>query len=643
MPYQDCRQNEFNMKKCLQTIAATLLGCCVHAQVTSFDLSTVPEPVKKDANIIKRYEDIVFEVTDIDRASLKVHKFLTVKNEKGKRDLNFVAYTSKALSLDDASITVYDANGKQVNRYKKKDMRTVANGEGLIDDGFVTYFTVPVPSYPVTVEYEYEAKYKGILSFPSYNILTPGEGVEKSNFTARIPKDLDLRYKEKNIQLPPQISDEGQYKVYKWSVANLAPIKDEEGAVNYRSRYPSIELAPNHFSYYGYPGDFSSWKSYGEWIAKLYKGLDELPEDRKAFFRELVKNATSDREKVKIIYNYLQKNFRYVSIQLGIGGLKPFSADFTDKKKYGDCKALSNFMKAALKAVGITSYVAIINSGYNSEPVDKNFPSDNLFDHVILCVPQPKDSIWLECTSSTIDFGVLSTFTENRNALLVTDAGGVLVPTPAAHPEENKSFITTTIQLGEDGSGETHTLFRSTGSEKETMNYILNEKTDDQKEFIVNDLGFKQPDEFELVKKDSADLFTTALNMVVEKIPEFIAGNKMFISPRLYKFWVTKLPGAENRKLDYYFHNPFEKTDTTIFKLPAGAAVDALPKPKDLSCAYATYNTKYWYNETEKAVYSTASLVLKTHKIPAASYGEVKKFFDEVLMDDTQRIVVKKE
>ena len=70
-------------------------------------------------------------------------------------------------------------------------------------------------------------------------------------------------------------------------------------------------------------------------------------------------------------------------------------------------------MKAALKAVGIKSYIALINAKYNSEPVDPSFP-ENGFDHVILCIPQPKDSIWLECTSNTTDFGVLGSFTENR-------------------------------------------------------------------------------------------------------------------------------------------------------------------------------------------------------------------------------------
>jgi len=355
----------------------------------------------------------------------------------------------------------------------------------------------------------------------------------------------------------------------------------------------------------------------------------------------LVKNTQDDREKVKIIYNYLQKNFRYVSIQLGIGGFKPFSADFTDKKKYGDCKALSNYMKAALKSVGIPSCVAIINAHYNSEPVDPAFPSDK-FNHVILCVPHQQDSIWLECTSSNIEFGKLGTFTENRNALLVTDNGGVLVATPASKSSDNKFFVTTTINLEEDGGGLTNTVFRSTGEFRRQMDYMLNEKKDDQKEFIVHDMGFKQPDEFEFKKEESADLYINDLKMSVEKLPEFIAGNKMFFTTRLYKIWEGKLPKAEKRHHDFYFQYPYQQNDTTIIKLPAGFTSDALPQAKTLSSKYSSYTTKYWYDESQKAIYSTARLELKQHKIPAADYAEVKKFFDEVTMDDTQRIVVKK-
>ena len=130
--------------------------------------------------------------------------------------------------------------------------------------------------------------------------------------------------------------------------------------------------------------------------------------------------------------------------------------------------------------------------------------------------------------------------------------------------------------------------------------------------------------------------------MVVSKMPGFASGSKQFISPRLNKMWMNALPKSENRKLDFYFHCPFEKTDTTIVKLPTGAKPDVLPKETEIKCEYASYKTKYWFSDSENSIYSTTSLVLKQHHIPASGYASVKKFFDDVMQDDSEKLVVQK-
>ncbi|MBO9201824.1 MULTISPECIES: DUF3857 domain-containing protein [Niastella] len=628
------------MKKCLSVLTAICAAWTLQAQISPYALLSIPETVKKDADIIKRLEEITFEVTDIDRSSLSVHQVITVMNEKGKRALHFAEFSDKFRILDAAEVKVFDASGKQINRYKQKDMITRGGfGDALVDDNMITYVEFPSATYPVTFEVNYNIRYKGNLFYPSFDIQDPDESVESSVFTAKVPKDLDLRYKEKNITLQPEIGELGNYKTYRWSVKNLPALKHEAGSVN---PYPYVMLAPTRFKYDAFEGDLSTWKGFGAWCGSLWKGLDKFPADRVAFFNDLVKDAPNNYEKTRILYSYLQKNFRYVSIQLGIGGFRPFSADFTEKKKYGDCKALSNCMKAMLSAVGIKSYSAIINAGNNAMAMDPDFPAQ-ISNHVILCVPMQKDTVWLECTSTIADFNVLGAFTENRNALLLTEEGGVLVSTPESKCADNVFKVHTVIDLQTDGSGSTHTNFTTTGEFKQTMKYYLDEKIDDQKEFIVNYLNFKQPDEFTFKQIENPAGFTTNLEMSYEKVHEFNAGNKLFISPRIYRFWSKTLPKSEDRKQDYYFSYPFERIDTTVFKLPAGASVEALPKPKELSCDLATYTTKYWYNETEKAVYSSAVLVLKKAKVPATSYAAIKKLFDDILMDDTQRIVIKKE
>ena len=74
-------------------------------------------------------------------------------------------------------------------------------------------------------------------------------------------------------------------------------------------------------------------------------------------------DITDPQTKVAVLYNYLQQNTHYVGIQLGIGGWQTYDAAYVATKKYGDCKALSNFMISLLKEAGIKGHAVVIKGG----------------------------------------------------------------------------------------------------------------------------------------------------------------------------------------------------------------------------------------------------------------------------------------
>src|SRR5688572_29282242 len=200
------------MKKIFVVGFGISLTAASWSQVISYNLSAVPDSIKKNAEVIVQSESKIFTLQDIDEASLHVHKIYTVANEDGKDALTFYVATSKFISLADAEIKVYDATGRQISRHKKKEMMTQAMGEGLVDDGYVTYYSVNTSNYPVTIDLEYEIKFKGTLMYPTYDILVPGRGVVQSSFVAKVPMGLDLRFKPKNTKLAPAIKDDGKIK-----------------------------------------------------------------------------------------------------------------------------------------------------------------------------------------------------------------------------------------------------------------------------------------------------------------------------------------------------------------------------------------------------------------------------------------------
>src|SRR6185312_175426 len=75
----------------------------------------------KNASVIKEEENILLEITAIDRFTYTVHKVETILNEKGKDELDFMQYTNKYISLENAEIKVFDAARKQVTKFSRKD------------------------------------------------------------------------------------------------------------------------------------------------------------------------------------------------------------------------------------------------------------------------------------------------------------------------------------------------------------------------------------------------------------------------------------------------------------------------------------------------------------------------------------------
>jgi hypothetical protein len=608
----------------------------------SYDVAGIPDSLKTNAHAVIRADDETFTVYSPSKAMYKVHEVVTILDEAGKGYLTFGEWSDAFVKLEDADLYLYDAKGQPLQHIRQKEMKMSGYGEDLVTDGKTTYFELNAPSYPITVQIDYTLSYKGLINYPDFGLNNTEHSFQEGQYVLTVPKSIGIRYKNQRVNLKPQITDGlKDEQVYTWKITPIRAQRPEEGLLS--GTRTGVMIAPTQFEMDDYAGEMSSWQQFGKWIYDLNKPSYILPETTAQFYRNMVAGASSDLDKARILYSYLQQNFRYVEIQLGIGGWRAFPAPFTDKKKYGDCKGLSTYMKACLDAVGVKSYTALINAGKMEAPVDSTFP-ENLFNHMILCITQPKDSVWLECTSNRTDFGILSDFTENRNALLMTENGGVLVRTPASKIEENTSFSVTRVNLSGDGSGKADVFLLSTGEYRFGRVSRLYEGThDDQKKYIVGVMDFQQPDDFNLtLGKIDSPVLAAHLQMSFEKIPEFTAGSKMFLNPRLYHIWQQGLPDTAGRTQDYYFEYPYATSDTTCYELPDGFVVDDLPKGQTLDCPYAAYTSSYRYDQAKKEVISYCTLRLKSRRIPAKDFASVKDFFGQIVADETEKIVIDK-
>ncbi len=254
-----------------------------------------------------------------------------------------------------------------------------------------------------------------------------------------------------NADIKPVITEKKDRKTYTWEIRNLPVTPEEPFAVSQENYQPMMLVGPTDFELDGYKSNISTWQDYGKFYYYLYKGRDNLPEELKQQIHKLTDNLNDPYKKIAVLYDYLQKNTHYVLIMFGIGGLQPYDATYVAKNKYGDCKALSNFMVSILKEAGIRAYpVAILGDEQNRE-FFPDFPSHQS-NHIICAVPVNQDTVWLECTFSPCLRVIWVHLLPTGMQLLVNEYGGWLVHTPAYHLKDNTSIRKISAVLDQEGN-----------------------------------------------------------------------------------------------------------------------------------------------------------------------------------------------
>jgi len=628
-------------------ITCLLLACAcsaAHAQsLFSYSSLSLPDSLKKDADAVYHLEEQVIEIESPSKMTIKAHMVVTLLTKAALHHSVQRIGVDKLRKLDEIKVKVYNELGIEIDKYNKKDFKLEGAYDGitLASDDKVYQLDFPVPGTPCTIEVEYELDCNGFIDIPSWFFGSTTESFKKSRYVVK--SAIPIKYKAYNFKGEPLVSTEGDKKVYTWELSNKPVPAKEAKSYGAKVSLPWVDVSPLQFNYDGYAGSLENWKEFGKWSYPFYEEKTAFTPERIAFFQSLVKDAKTEKEKIAILYRYMQNELRYVSIQFGIGGFKPFPVSFAEQKKYGDCKGLTHYMKHVLNAVGIKSLPALINAGSNQYPADPSFAS-NMFNHVILCVPLKNDTMWLECTSKQTIAGVLGTFTENRNALLITEAGGVLAKTPTSNCNDNQWRSETTAELFDDGSAILNSRVYVTGEFWEYVHAYLNGQTKEQmKKGLADAFGFKAPNDLIVnILSDSAAGHLVEIKLAYNQYFDFKAGSKYFYPLRQYKLNDESIKPAEKRMFDYLLDYPYIKTDKIVYKLPAGFVHETLPQPKEVKNSFVNYTNKIELNENKTELTVTTELQLLKHIIPATQYNEVAGNFEVIKKDEGQKIILKK-
>jgi tetratricopeptide (TPR) repeat protein len=230
--------------------------------------------------------------------------------------------------------------------------------------------------------------------------------------------------------LEPKITEENNRRIYRWTSSYL--VREDQDKANderkKRRKYkPEDEVPAVQLS------SFASWEEVGRWYAGLEKGRRVPSTAVRAKANELTKGLPNDIDKIEALYDYTARNFRYVSLSLGVGRYQPHSADEVLHNQYGDCKDKHTLLASLLEAEGIHASSVMINS---VRALDPDVPSPSQFNHVITMVPVGNEQVWIDTTTEVAPFRLLAFQLRKKQALVIPADGTPphLEQTPADSP-----------------------------------------------------------------------------------------------------------------------------------------------------------------------------------------------------------------
>lgn len=633
------------MKGFCITIFSFCISFSAFATGGEYAVANISEALKKNANVVKRSEEERFTLKSPGEA-VYFHKYaLTILNENGDRYAAFQQYYDKFVEIKNIEGTLFDAAGNKIKELKNKDIQDLS-GVGdvnLIDDNRIKFHHFYYKAYPYTIEYTLELKYNGTMFYPSWMPIEDEYfSVQQSKFIFECPLNYEFRYKNFHYNGTP-VTESTDKKRMIWEVKDMSAIVDEPFSPSFRELTTYVMFGPTEFEMQAYKGNMNTWQDFGKFIYSLKQGRDELPPNVKQRVHELTDNINDPKEKIRSLYEYMQKNTRYVSVQLGIGGWQPFDARYVATKGYGDCKALTNYMFSILKEAGIRSYYTVIKAGSNKKSFEAGFPSSQ-FNHVILCaVINETDSVWLECTSQTLPAGYLGDFTDDRYALLIAEDGGKLIRTPKYGLKENLQQRTINAKLDAEGLMTAEIKTNYSCIQQDNLHHLINNLSKDKvKEYLDKEMEFATYTVNNFSYKETKGVLPHIEETLSVSVDHYatVSGKRLFIVPNIMTRSHRKLRSDEERKYDIELDYEYTDNDKIEIEIPGGYKPESIPQDQVIESKFGKYSSSVKLDQN-KIIYSR-KMEQYGGQFSKADYAEMVKFYESIYKADRNKIVLLK-
>ena len=509
------------------------------------------------------------------------NSFNEISNIKGS---TFITRTNKRETLSSAAVGTFDAEHENI--YKS--------------DSQFKFFVLPKVEDNSIIEFSYKDKTKKPQFLSIFMFQNPIK-TESTKLQIRCQSTTEIGYKifgNHQDKIVFTKTTEGNTDIYTWEAKDIPEFEPEEDMPSSLYFIPHIIYYIKSYEIEGKREEvLGTPEKLYQWYYSLVKDINKADQTAlKNKTLELIKDKSTDLEKAKAIYQWVQQNVHYVAFEDGMGGFIPREAADIFQKFYGDCKDMANLLNQMLRYAQLESNLTWIGTRIKPYTYEEA-PTPQVDNHMITNLVVDGKSYFLDATDKFCPFTYPSAMIQGKEALIgKSDKEFKLERVPVVTSNKNTTTVSMKLNIENNNiiGDATSTI---SGLNKSYLLNILSAYNQKENEIWKNTITAHNPkiqlDIQELQKNDYQEQPSKAVfKLKLENGVKDVNG-KLLVKPLMLFPLKESLIDIDKRKLSiendlaYVYEIQYE------YLLPADYKVEFLPENAKTENDLGSFDIQY--------------------------------------------------
>ena len=545
----------------------------------------------------------------------------------------------------------YDINS-EITKIRVKGVKasspkyeTYAQENIFYDDSKVCHLTLQFKDRDEVGRVTYEKNYKDPFGFSFINIVEP-HFIRNKTIRIIVPQWMEIDIVENNfdrgISSSKSMDPNSGNTIYIYQVENREAYRHEEFMPDYMLTFPSIQVVPrkavvnkkSEEYFYSFDHMYRWCKSKADMAENDHEVVAHLA-------KEITKGSETDRDKINALLNWVQNNIRYIAFEYGVQGFKPDEAQAVIRKKYGDCKGMSNLLKCLLQAEGFDARLVWINTTDAGREWKLPIPSA---DHMICALHHDNEFHFLDPTVKFMPFGEIAYPIQGKMAMVEDGDHYLMLRTPLLPPSHNSIQLVSRYVV-EDGrlKGESELSF--CGEPKYGITSAIRYTgSADRNIYLKNFLKSNNPTDsifglqIQGIEVGSGNLSISYEELRPSSLRSF--SDELYVDLDVFKEFAGLVIDTLKRKNDYAFSFCQMIRNRIIIEIPEGYRMKDIPA--DMEIVTDDYRFSIRYTIEEQSILYQKEITIKNRTLSKSNFLQWNKDIGLLKNAYTRQITLEK-